>query len=190
MRACPDCVINAQVGCESVILSWVTAGEYQIYRSILGPNSGFALVATITGASFEDTDVTEGTTYFYRLKGANACMSAAVSMTYVYDANQCELQMCIDDLTAIAKSRVAELKWTCQPDAQCYNVYRSTSPDVANTAGNLIADCHTTAFCAYTDRSVTNGTTYYYKVTNVVNGAETCISGEVSATPVATTRTR
>lgn len=188
--ACADCTLDAQIGCESVIISWDGDGDFDVYRSTQGPNTGFALVASINGSSYEDTAVVSGTTYYYRVRGDN-CMSASANITYAYDPSLCELPVCIEDLAAIAKSRKVELNWTCQADAQCYNVYRSTSPDVDAVPGNMVADCHTTTFCAYTDRSVSNGTTYYYKVTKVLNGEEVCISVEASATPVDDrTRTR
>src|SRR5262249_34571585 len=59
--------------------------------------------------------------------------------------------------------------------------YRSTSP--GGEVGPPIAAGVTTT--SYTDTGLTNGTTYYYKVTAVNKAGESGFSNEASATPVA-----
>ena len=76
-----------------------------------------------------------------------------------------------------------QLTWTHQADAECYNVYRSTSPSVQAVASNRIEACHVTNYATYLDNTTVNGITYYYRVTKVVGGKEVCISNEVMALP-------
>ena len=100
------------------------------------------------------------------------------------------LSQCIFDLTARPKSGKVQTVWTHEIDAECYDVYRSTSPDVELLPGNRIANCHVTTYATYLDTSVVNNTTYYYRVVKLVNGIEICYSNEVGATPTARRRTR
>ena len=82
-------------------------------------------------------------------------------------------------ITSVDKVKV-DLSWDTVEGATSYNVKRSTSPGgpydtiVSNVTGTN-----------YTDTDVTNGTTYYYIVSAVVNGIEGENSNEVSATPMA-----
>lgn len=180
----------ASLNYESVILNWAQVGTYEVLRSETGPNSGFEKIADVNdGSSYEDITAVFNTRYWYRLQGDN-CLSTAVMINYVEEACGGGLQQCFDDLTAIAKSRKVQLEWACHQDADGYNVYRSTSPNVELIEANKIADGHTSTYCAFTDRSVTNGTTYYYKIIKVIGGQEICMSNEVDATPVAVSRTR
>jgi len=61
-----------------------------------------------------------------------------------------------------------------------YNVYRSTS-----SGGSYTKITSNLSRTYYRDESVTNGQTYYYKVTTVRNGTESDFSSTVNATPVA-----
>ncbi len=180
----------ASLNYESVILNWTEVGTYEVLRSETGPNSGFEKIADVNdGSSYEDTTAVFNTRYWYRLQGDD-CLSTAVMIDYAEEACGGGLQQCFDDLTAISKSRKVQLEWACHQDADGYNVYRSTSPNLELIEANKIADGHTSIYCAYTDRSVTNGTTYYYKITKVIGGQEICMSNEVDATPVRSSRTR
>jgi PKD repeat protein len=100
------------------------------------------------------------------------------------------LTQCIFDLTARPKSGKVQTVWTHESDAECYDVYRSTSLDVELVPGNRIADCHVTTYATYLDLDVVDYTTYYYKVVKVAGGSRVCYSNEASATPVPRTRTR
>ena len=183
LAATQEC--NNSLEYETVVLNWTQVGTYAILRSETGPNSGFEKIADVdNGSTYEDLTAVSNTTYWYRLQGDD-CLSTAVMIDYV--ATACgsggDLDQCINDLTAIAKSRKVQLEWACQQEVDGYNVYRSTSPDVELIPGNKIADGYTSIYCAYTDRSVTNGTTYYYKITTVIDGQEICMSNEVTAMP-------
>nr|WP_321402686.1 hypothetical protein [uncultured Desulfobacter sp.] len=177
----------ASLNYESVILNWAQVGTYEVLRSETGPNSGFEKIADVDdGSSYEDVTAVFNTRYWYRLQGDN-CLSTAVMIDYAEEACGGGFQQCFDDLTAISKSRKVQLEWACHQDADGYNVYRSTSPNVELIEANKIADGYTSIYCAFTDRSVTNGTTYYYKITKVIGGQEICMSNEVDATPAVTT---
>ncbi len=89
------------------------------------------------------------------------------------------------DLTARPKSTKVQLVWT-HNGSDSYNVYRSTTQ---GGPYELIANT-TSTYSTYLDEGLTDGVTYYYVVTSVVNGVESATSVEVGATPMGRTRSR
>jgi beta-glucanase (GH16 family) len=83
------------------------------------------------------------------------------------------------NLGAIGGDSQVGLSWNASAGAASYNVYRSRS---AGTETLYQSGVTTTLFA---DTGVTNGTTYYYKVTAVNAGGESAESNEASATPQA-----
>jgi hypothetical protein len=91
---------------------------------------------------------------------------------------------CICNLVAAPKSGVVQLSWTGLTGNQTYDIARSTTGP--NSGFTTIASGYSTPNQAYQDRTVTNGTTYYYRVT--VHGSTACMSAAAQAKPVATVR--
>lgn len=83
------------------------------------------------------------------------------------------------NLKATPESSAVDLSWDSVEGATNYIVKRSL------TSGGPYEEITTTSAITYTDRDVTNGTTYYYVVTSIVNGVESDPSNEASATPTA-----
>ena len=83
----------------------------------------------------------------------------------------------ISALTAPCSTREASRNGSV--GATSYNVYRGTS--AGGESGTAIATGLTNT--NYTDNTVTNGTTYYYKVAAVNTGGTSSLSNEASATP-------
>ena len=68
--ATPTGLTAARAGATSIKISWnaVTgATGYAIYRST-SPTSGFTYIKTVTSASYTNTGLTTGTTYYYKIK--------------------------------------------------------------------------------------------------------------------------
>jgi len=82
-------------------------------------------------------------------------------------------------LTGNAGNSQFGLTWTAGANAASYNVYRGTSANGENSTP--IATNVTTT--SYTDLTVVNGTTYYYKVASVNSAGTSGYSNEVSGTP-------
>ncbi|PQJ26858.1 hypothetical protein BSZ35_18175 [Salinibacter sp. 10B] len=93
-------------------------------------------------------------------------------------------------LTASAGDQEVSLSWDAnsENDLAGYNLYRSTSSFTDPTSATQVNGSLLTS-TSYTDSGLSNGTTYYYRLTAVDEaGAESTPSGEASATPSATTR--
>lgn len=82
-----------------------------------------------------------------------------------------------NNLVALAGNSKVDLSWTAVDGTTSYIVKRST------TTGGPYITTFPAITTVYKDLTVQNGTTYYYVVSAVVNGAESPNSNEVSATP-------
>ena len=86
-------------------------------------------------------------------------------------------------LTTDAGDGAVALSWDAVDDAATYRVYRATAPTDGASGSALDTGLSATS---YNDPSVTNGSTYYYRVTAVDEaGNESDGSGEAASTPFA-----
>jgi hypothetical protein len=86
--ACGICNLTARSKTGKIQVVWAHNGaaSYDVYRSTVGPNSGFVLIAddlVTTYATYLDTAVVAGTTYYYRVVSNTGCGSKAVAVTAV-----------------------------------------------------------------------------------------------------------
>ncbi len=84
--------VNSVTGDESVLIYWYAVGEndidhYSIYRSNSGPNENFVRIATVSELTTEYTDnnVTNGHTYYYRLRAVDDAGQASEFSNYAMD---------------------------------------------------------------------------------------------------------
>jgi fibronectin type 3 domain-containing protein len=82
-------------------------------------------------------------------------------------------------LAASAGNAQVSLTWNSSSGATSYNVYRGT------TSGSEVSIATGISSTSYTNTGLTNGTTYFYKVTAVNANGESGKSNEASATPSA-----
>lgn len=163
-----------------VALSWtasVDATSYQVYRATTTGGSYTAVGSPVSTTSYDDTSVTNGTTYFYVVRASNgggqSIDSAEVSAT-----PQVAPPSAPTGLTATAGDASAALTWSSVFGASSYNVYRSSDASV----GYELQESGVTS-TSYNDTGLTNGTTYSYQVTAVNPGGESAASASVDATP-------
>jgi fibronectin type 3 domain-containing protein len=150
---------------------------YRIYR---GTASGSERLLKSVGAvtSYTDTSVTNGTTYYYQASAVNGFGEGPRSPEVA--ATPATVPGSPGNLTisANAPSGVV-LSWRASSSGgspvSAYNIYRST----ASGAETLLAS--TGDGTSYTDTTVANGTTYYYRVSAVNAIGEGARSGEKSA---------
>ena len=126
------------------------AAKYQVARST--DNKTFKILKTVTGTSLVNTSVTQGTKYYYKVRPVDA-----KGNTGAYSAVKSYTILGTPTVTAKQSGTSAALSWTKIAGAEKYNIYRSTD----GVSFSLLTTVKTTSF---TDKSLTKGSTYYYKV--------------------------
>jgi len=170
--------LTATGGTGQVSLSWSASSGATSYSVKRGMASGgpYTQIATATTASYVDTGVTGGTTYFYVVTAVNSAGESG-------NSNQASATPTIavpvapTGLTATASTGQVSLAWTASNGATSYNVKRGA----AN--GGPYTQIATATATSYIDTNVTAGTTYYYVVTAVNSAGQSSNSNQASATP-------
>jgi fibronectin type 3 domain-containing protein len=172
--------LTATGGNQQVSLAWTAstgATSYNVKRA--ASNGGpYTTVASPAGTSYTDTNVTNGTAYYYVVTAVNAAgQSGNSNQATATPAAAPTVPVPPLNLTATGGNQQVSLAWTASTGATSYNVKRAASnggpyTTVASPAGT-----------SYNDTTVTNETTYYYVVTAVSAGGESANSNQASATP-------
>lgn len=144
------------------------------FEVLTGPNTGK------TGSDV--TDASGNATFTYTNATATTGTDTIQAMIGSSDSNivEKEWRFCVNDLSARPKSTKVQLVWTDSGPARGYNVYRSeTSGGPYAFLANTTSD-----YSTYLDSGLTNGTTYFYVVSEVLaDESELCQSNEASGTP-------
>ncbi|MGB8294590.1 MAG: fibronectin type III domain-containing protein [Polyangia bacterium] len=181
--AAPTATASSASG--QISLTWpALAGvtSYSVWRSVT-PGTGYTSATTITACtatcSYEDINVSSGTTYYYVVTASNGKCSSLDSVE-VSAAPNCTPTAAPTNLTAEVNNGSVALTWDVTAGAVSYRIERSL------TSGSGYNTVFTSSTPSFTDATVINGTTYYY-VVEANNG--TCLSAdskEVSALPACT----
>jgi fibronectin type 3 domain-containing protein len=177
--------LTATAGNAQVTLAWsatANASSYHVKRSTTtgGP---YTTVSSPTTASFGDTGLTNGTTYFYVVSAVDSAgESANSSEVNAKPGAPAQAPAAPTALTATASNAQVSLTWAASATATSYNVKRAT------TTGGPYTKISSPATTSFTDTGLTNGTAYFYVVSAVNSTGESGNSSQVSATPAAPTQ--
>lgn len=169
--------VNAAGTTGSVTVTWTAvsgAASYKIYRSTTSGGEGTTPYATgVTGTSYTDSSVTDGNRYNYTVtavgSAGNESAQSNEGWAFALDAPGAP--------STVVGSQAVTLLWGWVNPGFSYRIYRGTSPGAE-------VPIVTTNGVNYTDMGLTNGTTYYYKITAVVDPySESAPSPEISVTP-------
>jgi fibronectin type 3 domain-containing protein len=185
--------LSAASGNAQVVLTWTAPTSnggspvtgYKIYR---GATAGSETLLTTVGnvLTYTDASVTNGATYYYAIAAVSSVgegvRSGSVSAAPVAPATA---PLAPQNLVAAAGNDQVSLTWTAPTSnggsaITNYKIYRGTtsgSETLLATVGNVLA---------YQDNAVTNGQTYYYRISAVNIVGESVMSGEASAKPITT----
>jgi fibronectin type 3 domain-containing protein len=164
----------------SVSLEWNTvtrASGYNVYRCD-SENGSYTRVnsSMITAVSYTNTGVSQNTTYYYRVYAVSSGGIEGIPSTAVSAAT---LRSAPGNFRATSATESSvSLAWNTVDNASGYNVYRSNSVNGTYTKLNssLIPDT------SYTNTGLSSNTSYYYKVSVVVDDVESVQSGAISGT--------
>lgn len=177
--------VSAHPGNASITLSWRAPSsdggspiiQYVIYRGVAPGEE--TLLTTVLGLSFEDEDLDNGQTYYYRVSAMNGVGEGALS-SEVHSTPALE-PGAPRSLTATPSSHQVTLSWSA-PESDGgspvtgYHIYRSQS-----SGGETFLTTVTST--SYVDGSLVNGVTYYYRVSAYNEIGEGALSSEVQAMP-------
>jgi len=176
--------LGATSGSNSVMLAWTASignpASYNIKRST-NNGSDYMTVGTATAPEVTYTDsVLGGQTYYYVVTAVNgggeSGNSEQVSASPILAAPTEPT-----GLAASAGNARVDLTWIASPFATSYNVKRG----IAAAGSYTLIGIATAPAVTYTDSDgLTNGATYYYKVSSTGAGGESPDTAPVSATPV------
>jgi len=176
--------LTATAGNASVALSWAAAGgaaTYNVYRgTAAGAESNTPIATGVATTSYNDTGLTNGARYYYKVAAVNAGGTSALS-TEASATPQVSAPSAPTGLTATAGNASVALSWAAAGGAATYSVYRGTAAG-AESNTPIATGVATTS---YNDTGLTNGAKYYYKVAAVNAGGTSALSTEASATPQA-----
>jgi endonuclease I/fibronectin type 3 domain-containing protein len=185
----PPAGLSALAGDGEVDLTWSANPEpdvagYNVLRSTTS-GSGYTQQngALVTGTFFGDSGLANGTTYFYVVTAVNtSSQESPPSSEASATPTDGTPPAAATGLTALSGDGVVDLDWNDngEGDLAGYNVHRSL------TAGGSYTQLNGSALLAsaYSDTSVSNGTTYYYVVTAVDTASnESSNSSEVVGVP-------
>ncbi|MDD1766180.1 MAG: fibronectin type III domain-containing protein, partial [Methanomassiliicoccales archaeon] len=184
--------LQSQAGDSYVLLAWIApssdgGSEITNYKVYKGTSSASLSLLTTLGnvLIYNDTEVTNGVTYYYEVGATNALgdgprsdqLSATPQTGLVHTVPSAP-----QNLQAFPGDAQVMLVWASPSDnggliITSYRIYRGTSAGATSylaTVGNVLS---------FTDHIVSNGITYHYRVGAVNDVGEGVSSDEVSATP-------
>ena len=170
-------------------LTWTAssgATSYHVKRSTTtgGP---YTQVSAPTAASFTDTGLTNGTTYFYVVSAVNAngeSANSAQASAKPTAPSQSQAPATPMGLTATPSNAQVSLTWAASTNATNYNVKRAT------VTGGPYTKISSPTATNFIDTGLTNGTTYFYVVSAQNSSGESANSAQASAKPAASTQTQ
>jgi fibronectin type 3 domain-containing protein len=177
----PPIGLTASPGNNLVILGWNPSTGATSYNVKNATNTGgpYTTITNMTATSFVDTNVTNGTTYYYVVSALNQYGESANSS----ETNATPAPIpppAPTGLTLMASNAQVSLSWAVSPGATSYNVKSAT-----NNGGPYTIITNVTA-TSYIDTGLSNGTTYFYVVSALNAYGESPDSPQMSTTPFPT----
>jgi fibronectin type 3 domain-containing protein len=178
-------------------LSWTAnsepdLGHYNIYRAttagfVVNPAADTPLAQPTTNTFSDTAGLVESTTYYYRVAAVdNAVNIGPLSDETFASTGDSNAPAKVSGLTATAVgSNRIDLGWTTnnEPDLNHYNVYRGTTAGFVVDAGtDSPSPLAQPVANSYSDSSVVDSTTYYYKVAAVDNSGNIGILSDEAST--------
>jgi fibronectin type 3 domain-containing protein len=178
--------LAATAGDTTASLTWTAvsgAASYNVYRATTAGGEGTTPYKTgVTTASFQDTGLTDGTTYYYKVAAVNTVGTSALSSEASATPKTATVSppAAPTGLTATAGDTTVSLSWTAPTGTVTgYNIYRGTATGGEETTAYKTGVTTT----SFQDTGLTDDATYYYKVAAVNSAGTSPLSAEASATP-------
>ncbi|MCW3805495.1 InlB B-repeat-containing protein [Plebeiibacterium marinum] len=154
--------LSGTVVSSSIIdLSWSAvdgARSYNLKRSATVDGTYETIGSYLTGLTYRDSELAEGTTYYYKISSVNNLGETEDSEPVTVTTNTIVVPTAISGVFASSGDSQIALTWDFQYDV-LYRIYRSDSED-----GNFVMIADNIDATRYADKELTNGQIYFYKV--------------------------
>jgi fibronectin type 3 domain-containing protein len=171
--------LEAAPGNTCVSLRWRPAANAERYRVMRSgtPGGPYAAIGNPEDPSYVDTDVANGTAYYYVVRATNEGGKGPYSSEAT--ATPVAPPAAPTGLLVTPGNGTIALTWNAVPEATSYTVLRAPGADgpftpIASPAGTSAIDAQ-----------VTNGSTYFYALSAINAGGESATTDPVSAVPFA-----
>jgi len=151
-----------------VALAWTGASDatgYNIYRSTV--SGGETLLVSGSNApvvaDYEDSRLSDGTTYYYKVAVVNASGTSGLSDEACTTTKAPE----VTGFSSTAGDSQVVLNWNPSRTATSYRIYRDTAGGVGGATSFFVSSG---TMCI--DTGLTNGTTYYYQIAPINGSGE------------------
>lgn len=195
--SCPTS-ITATAGDAQVVLSWGQpvsndTGLFWIYRSTSSGETGSQIgTATVSSypASYTDTSLTNGTTYYYTVNAKNSgageessgCNQVFATPTAIASA-VVTVPNCPANLSSQAGDKMIDLSWDAPISGSSYTGYKIYRSVASGTQGSEITNITDITTKIYRDSGLTNETTYYYTIVAYNSSGESVLCSQIPNTP-------
>jgi fibronectin type 3 domain-containing protein len=155
-----------------------SATNYNVQRAMV-TNGPYTTIGTTPIAAFTDSNVVDGTTYFYVVSAVDLAGQSANSSQVA--ATACATASVPTGVTAVSTASqlpAVLVRWNAAAVATGYNVLRSTSGTPYSTAASGLATTN------FTDTNVAPGAIYYYVISAVNACGQSADSTFVASGPV------
>jgi hypothetical protein len=172
--------LTATAGNTRVDLKWsVSSGAtgYNVKRSTVHGGPYATLATAVSGTTYTDMVVVNGTTYFYVATAVNGTGESAESLEVNATPSAPQPPAAPTGLTASAGKKKVTLSWVAASGAANYNVKRSTT-----NGGPYSVIATGVNGTGYTNTGLQSGRSYYYVVSSVNGNGESQNSNQASAT--------
>ena len=163
-----------------VTLDWTAVSGASSYTMFWGTASGITssntAITSITTDNYTHTGRDNGTTYYYKVSAVNSAGTGTLSS----EVNASTPLPAPANFTATSGNAKNTLDWDNVTGATSYTVYWDNATGVSSSSTAITS----VSTDNYTHSSLTNGSTYYYKVAAVAASGTGTLSSEVNATPV------
>ena len=165
----------------AITLKWndsTGATSYTVRRTLTSGSGYITAASGITFTNYNDTGLTNGTTYYYVVTAVNSIVGEGIESAQA-SATPLPAPSTPTGLTTVAGNKLVGLSWIGSAGATTYNLWRSI---VSGSGYSLVATMPGTSFI---DSTAINGTPYFYVVTSSNDTGTSAFSTQATATPVA-----
>ena len=181
--AAPSGLTATAISTTQINLSWTDNASnetgFKVERKT-GTGGTYAQIGTVGAnvTTYNDTGLTSGTTYFYRVRATNAVGDSA----YSNESNTTTFTNPPSAPTGLAATAISssqiDLSWTDVANETGYKIERKTGAagtytEIASVAAGVVT---------YSNTGLTVNTTYYYRVRATNSGGDSPYSNEANAT--------